>query len=181
MNKKYWIKYYKDHFMDGESSFAHFCLPYLNGPFMELGCGNGRDLYFFFNKDKNGLGVDNAFDGMFVLQQDINTFIRQNHSYEHVYTRFLWHAIERELQLKILKWTKKWLYIEARTTEDMKLPKTFKHHKRNYVKKEQLLKDLTDNGFEIIKQEEGQGLSPMGDEDPYLIRIIAKKWTKKNK
>lgn len=179
MNREYWIEFYKEHWVDEKSSFADYCLSYINGYFTELGCGNGRDLYYFLSKGKRGIGVDFAFENTFILKQKIETFIRENKSHNCIYTRFLWHTIERELQLKILKWTKQWLFIEARTTEDKKLHKTFKHHNRNYVNTKQLLKDLEDNGFKIIKQEEGTGLAPYEKEDPYLIRLICKKLDKK--
>jgi hypothetical protein len=63
--------------------------------------------------------------------------------------------------------------IEARTTEDKKRNHIYTH-KRNYVNVPQLVQDLKDNGFQIIRLEEGE-FSPFKNENPHLVRVIAKK------
>lgn len=169
MNREYWIKYYKKHKMKEPSSFARFVKPWVEGLLVDLGCGDGRDLDYF---DHNGIicfGADQ------VKGSPIEDLIKYTTSPSYVYARFLWHAIDRKLQLAILKWTKHYIFIEARTTEDKDTKKIFKYHKRNYVNVSQIVKDLKDNGFEIEYLKEGRGLAVYKTEDPHIIRIIAKK------
>lgn len=174
-SSKYWKEFYKTFEEKDRSPFAEFCLPYLGSPFIDLGCGNGRDLYFFLSKGLHGLGVDSAYEDVLILREKIERFIKQNPPYKYIYTRFLWHAIPRELQLDILDWVSDWIFIEARTTKDVGRFKEFKNHKRYYIDTKQLVGDLVGRGFTIIKQEEGINLSSYGKENPHLIRIIARK------
>lgn len=166
---KYWKRFYKTHKKDKPSSFAKFCLPFLKGEVTELGSGNGRDANFFKSKGLSVYAIDEA------IGISAEEWIRYNESDDYIYTRFFWHAIDRKVQLDILKWTKRFLFIEARTTEDRKTKKVFKNHNRNYVDVAQLVKDLKDNNFEIEYLKEGRGLAPYKKEDPHIIRVIARK------
>ena len=167
MNHEHWVKFYKKKLTDEPSSFAKFVLPYIKGKIIDLGCGNYRDTnYFLFNKLDSD-GIDEVYG------QSVEEHIKKEKSPQNVYTRFFWHAIERNLQLKILKWTKKYIFIEARTTEDK--PILFKDHSRNFVNVAQLVKDLKDNEFEIVYLHEGRGLSRYKNEDPHLVRCVAYK------
>jgi hypothetical protein len=168
INKKYWNKFYENFKEEKPSSFARFCLPYIKGEMVELGCGNCRDLLFFSNKKIKCIGIDN------ILNIGAEDYIKNNKSPKYVYTRFFWHAIDRRLQLKILKWVKGWLFIEARTDED-KPKDLFGKHKRNLVNVSQLIEDLLKEGFIIRKFKQGKGLSPYKGENPHLVRIICQK------
>lgn len=173
---EYWKKFYKKAHDWKQSSFAEFCLPYLKGRLTELGCGDGRDLRYFSKNGITVLGVDEATENELSIKMDIATHIALFPSPDFVYTRFVWHSILRGLQLDILKWAKKTIFIEARTTKDKEYRKAFgKNHYRNYVDVKRLLKDLSDNGFTIDYITEGTGLSIYKKEDPHLVRIIATK------
>lgn len=169
MNKKYWKQFYEKALTLEPSSFAKFCLPYVKGDLIDLGCGNYRDTNYFLFHKINVDGIDEVYG------QKVEDYIKQNKSPKNVYARFFWHSIPRELQLAILKWTSGYVFIEARTTEDQLRPKVFAKHERNFVDVGQLAKDLKDNGFQIIKLEEGTGFSKFKGEDPFLVRVIAKK------
>lgn len=165
MNEKYWKKFYKEFHKFPPSSFAKFCKPYIKGGIVELGCGNGRDVFYL-----GALGIDKN-DG-----NDVKDWIHKHKSPDNVYTRFFWHAIERDLQLKILKWCKGMIFIEARTTQD-KPKNLFGKHKRNLVDVGQLIEDLLDNGFTILRFKQGYGMSKFKGEDPHIVRVIAtKQW-----
>lgn len=175
MNKEFWEEVYKEHKVTNlPSSFAKFCLEQIRGPFVELGCGNGRDLYYFLEKGLHGHGVDASHEDYLIMKQDVKQYIKENESPDNVYTRFFWHAIEPELQEEILKWTKKRLFIEARTTKDK--PKNIVgKHDRHLVDTKKLKKQLQEHGFSIVNFEEGTGFSPFEGEDPHLVRITADK------
>jgi tellurite methyltransferase len=175
MNKSYWEKFYKTSKRLAPSSFAEFCLPYIKGKLTELGCGNGRDLLYFLYNNIEAYGVDEAFGSQFIEKQNVRDYIKTHKSNPYVYTRFFWHAISREDQLAILRWTKKYIFIEARTTEDKERMKVHVGHDRNYVDTALLLKDLKKYKFKIVYMFEGTGLSPYEKEDPHLVRVIAKK------
>lgn len=172
LSKKYWDNFYKKNGFNKPSNFAKFCLPYIKGEMIELGCGDGRDLNYFRQNKIDCCGIDIEYNGI-----DVSTWLH-NPCPEYVYTRFFWHAIDRKLQLNILGWVKNWIFIEARTTLD-KPKDLFGKHKRNLVDVGQLIQDLWDNGFEIQYFKKGRGLSKYKKENPHLIRIIANKPYKK--
>ncbi len=173
MNEKYWKRFYatKDESLNTYSSFARYIHPYIKGAMIELGCGNGRDTKFFKRTLVTPVvGIDKVND------IDVTDYIKTGAcKFDYVYTRFFWHSISRQLQMSILKWTKNYIFIEARTTEDEDKHKEFPTHSRNYVRVATLVKDLKDTGFEIIELKEGIGFSPFKEEDPHLVRIVARK------
>lgn len=172
MNETHWKNFYsQDKVTKEPSQFAEYVHPYINGHMIELGCGNGRDTQFFKRTlPFEVIGIDKAND------IDVEEYIKEGEcKFDFVYTRFFWHSITRQLQLAILRWTTGTIFIEARTTQDAELPKEFPPHDRNYVYVPQLVEDLKQNGFQIIQMTEGTGLSPYLQEDPFLIRVIAKK------
>jgi tellurite methyltransferase len=177
MNKDFWNIIYKhDRVSKEPSTFAHFCEPILSKAksAVELGCGNGRDLYYLKSKGIRIFGVDASNEDLFILRQDVGTYIKNNDSPDMVYTRFFWHAIERPLQLEILHWVKDYIFIEARTTKD-KPKNVVGRHSRSLVNTSRLKRDLEAHGFTIQHFSEGTGLSLYKGEDPHLVRVIAHK------
>ena len=66
-NKDYWDKFYKKSSLQKESNFARYVHRYIiknfnieNFNIIDVGCGNGRDIFFFHKKDYNILGVDQS-------------------------------------------------------------------------------------------------------------------------
>ena len=175
MDKQYWSRHYKENDFPEESGFANFVLPWLEGSVVDLGCGSGRDMYFFRKKGHTVFGVDAANEDFLILKQDLTTFIKNNPvSPDNVYTRFFWHAISAAEQKEILGWAKKRLFIEARTTKD-KPKDLYGKHSRRLVNTEKLKKNLKDYGFEILHFSEGYGKAPHLGEDPHIVRVVAEK------
>lgn len=167
----YWENFYeRTKLTNKPSSFAKFCLPYIKGKMIELGCGNCRDLGYFKKHGVKCNGIDLAYNNI-----DVRTLIKNNASCpESVYTRFFWHSIHPSIQKDILLWITGTIFIEARTTEDV--PKNlFGKHIRYYVNVPELVKELKFYGFQINYLKEGRGLSKFKGEDPHLVRVIAKK------
>jgi len=167
-----WNKFYKEHKFRKPSSFAVFASDYMmpwEKQAVDLGCGEGRDVRYLESQGILIHGIDKAFD------YSIEDYIEDFDPPYYVYTRFLWHSIDRKLQLKILKWVKDYIFIEARTTED-KPKNVYGPHKRNLVNVPQLIKDLKKCNFQILYLHEGKGLSKHKGEDPHLVRIITKKY-----
>jgi len=174
MNKEFWENHYKKYKQTEPSSFAQFIVDDVKGSLVDIGCGDGRDLYYFKRKGIQAHGVDESNEDLFIIRQNILDYIKEQPSPDNVYARFFWHAIDRTEQLAILDWTKKYLFIEARTTED-KPKNVIGRHRRKLVDTKRLRKDLLDRGFIIKYFYEGTGLSPYRGEDPHLVRIIAEK------
>lgn len=170
---KYWQDFYKKVKEMPPSTFAVFAAPYISGHMVDLGCGNGRDLYFFLKNEFPAIGVDESFKSEEIIKMDVSKFMKKHPSPETVYTRFFWHSIDRKTQIQIMDWAKDYLLIEARTTEDENMDKIYKH-KRNYVDVPQLVKDLKNRGFQILLLQEGH-FSPYQGENPHLVRVVAKK------
>ena len=173
--EKYWEEFYKEQRKYNESSFARLCLPYIKGEVVELGSGNGRDLDFFLANGLKATGVDSAFENEHIIKDDIANYIKTHQSPLYVYTRFVWHSIDNDLQVKIIDWSFMYLFIEARTEADRNREKTFGNHQRNYVDVAKLVSQLKMRDFEIIHLQEGKGFSKFGKEDPHLVRIIARR------
>jgi len=54
-NKYYWNTFYKNFLINKESSFARFVYKKIKtkkvNKLLDVGCGNGRDTFFFLKKD----------------------------------------------------------------------------------------------------------------------------------
>lgn len=177
MNKEFWSEYYENNKIEEPSPFAQYILEHYlkeGDTLVDIGCGDGRDLYYFKKHGIAAHGVDQSNEDVSIIKQPIMDYIAENKPPKHVYARFFWHAIEREEQLAILDWVKGFLYIEARTTTD-KPKNVIGRHKRKLVDTAKLYKDLENKGFTIISSMEGYGMSPFRGEDPHLVRVIAQK------
>jgi SAM-dependent methyltransferase/tetratricopeptide (TPR) repeat protein len=97
-----------------------------------------------------------------------------------VYLRFFLHAVTEATEDALLdRLVARFpagfrLFAEFRTVEDEALPKMHGDHYRRYLDEQRFAERLrTRWGFEIEHLEAGRGLSPYGDEDPHLARVIA--------
>lgn len=203
-NKRFWRNYYRKNRSQTEpSSFAVFCCKnYLkeNSNILELGCGNGRDAFYFASLKLNTHAVDlekeeisylkkiNKFKNLQFYSKDF-TKISKVETYDFVYSRFTIHSINDEQEKDTLKNTFKNLkpdglfLIEARSTKDDMFQKSIKiseyegetDHYRRFVNYTEFLERLHENGFKIIHSQESQNLAIYKDENPWIIRIVAQK------
>lgn len=174
MNEEFWTNHYKKHKLKVPSTFAKFVLPLIQGDLVDIGCGDGRDLYYF---KKNGIqahGVDASYEDIHIIKQPIQDYLAENSPAKNVYARFFWHAIERKEQLAILDWVQGNLFIEARTDHD-KPHNVIGKHKRNLVNVNQLFRDLIKRDYQITHFSQGYGFSPYKGEDPHLFRLVARR------
>ena len=164
------------------SDFAK-SLNYKEKRILDLGCGNGRDTKYF-RKNNRIYGVDidlkkYVWQTYEYDQIDISEFLKKypdGLDCDVVYCRFLFHAISEKLEDKIIKWSFKnanELAIEARAKGDK--PILYTDHERRLIDPVQLIKKLDKVGFKNIDLKLGHGFAKLKDEDPYIIRVIAKK------
>lgn len=205
MDKNYWENYYSEHRQPVEPSyFAKFCLNYLDdsGVLLELGCGNGRDSVFFAKEAKIIVsGVDQCKEEIDFLNQNYqsNNIAFKNfdftklptieNSLNYVYSRFTLHSITIEEEDRTLAWCytnlkpRGKLMLEVRSIKDELFGQGtvagdsafITDHYRRFANYANLLQRLEELNFNIEYSIEDKGLAVYKEEDPVVIRIIAKK------
>ena len=201
MDIEYWENYYKEKKMVTKpSSFAKFLTSNykLDGNIIELGCGNGRDAVHFAKEGLDIVGVDQcqvAIDELnkmgipntkFILDDFTNLGFSKE--YHNIYSRFTLHSIDSESELRTIKWASKVLNggvfaLEVRSVKDdlfgqgKRIAKNtwFTDHARRFIDFDEIKETLIKNSFSIVYEEEGRGLALYKNEDPVVIRIIARK------
>ncbi len=172
------------------SKFSEFCFKNyieVGKVLFDIGCGNGRDTKYFIKRGLNVVGVDKKTDYWEIDFRDLIKIKFKNIDY--VYIRFVLHAIDNKLAQQLLKWcysilkSKGKIFIEARSVNDELYGRGILagrdsfvyHHYRRFIRKKELIKYLKKIKFKIIFEDENIGFSPLKNEDPCLIRIVAEK------
>jgi len=178
--QKNWITFYDQKRAPLEpSTFAKFILA--QGidaqSCIDLGCGNGRDSYALAQRYKTR-GVDPATlpertDWAIFARAPWQAMAEEIKQTDIVYSRFFLHAIPQNEVEEILKLAPKYFIAEARAVGDV--PRVYPEHERHYVSDTWLLHTLMELGFEVIFYQKGRGLAPYKNEDPLLVRVIAKR------
>lgn len=191
MNENYWKNFYKQNpELNSNSSFSEFVLSKIEekDTILDLGCGNGKDTYFFKKNKIKVTGIDKnpSLKEDFFIIGDVFENVFESKNY---YMRFFVHAVEEEYLDSLLdkiyniSSTGAKIYIETRSTKEItekeKLLYNFKSgvgdlHKRMLYSCEYLQEKISKN-FKIEFVKEGKGFSKFAGKDPYLIRIIATK------
>ncbi|MBC8197187.1 MAG: class I SAM-dependent methyltransferase [Candidatus Marinimicrobia bacterium] len=204
MDKNYWNSYYQKHNSIAKpSSYAKSIINQLpeKCKFMELGCGNGRDSFYFASEGHsvfacdqsniiiNSLNEKNGDNPRFITA-DINQLnTKIENIFDVIYARFVLHALSKEEAQNALNWTFNHLesgglfFSESRSIKDpifgdgqqveSRIYKT--DHQRRFLEKNEILNDLQNIGFVIDDVVEEQGLAVYKDSDPVVIRIVARK------
>lgn len=171
---------------------------------LDIGCGNGRDSIFFHDQGLDVTAVDasnqaisqlreryqDADHLLFVCDDFVKSTTLYQQQYDYCYSRFTIHAItesqEQELIANVataLK-TNGLFMIEVRGIHDEFYGKgeaagrdafIYEDHYRRFVRREELVKQLEDAGMKVIYQEEARGFAPYKDQDPIVIRVVARK------
>jgi SAM-dependent methyltransferase len=207
MDKKYWNKYYSNDVVTEEpSDFAQFCINNYKkecGSIIDIGCGNGRDTFFFSSQSIQSIGLDQSeivikgnkakssklglncsfFVGDF-SNFDFDSICHKPYS---IYSRFTLHAINYKEEDKLFKHlfsniNLKYLFIEVRSIRDLLygegkevgLHEFVTSHYRRFINPKKLISKLKEN-FEILYFKESQGFAKTKTEDPWIIRTIVKR------
>ena len=203
MDKSYWNKFYSKKLgVQEPSSFAVYALKMMSDgdSILELGCGNGRDSFFFAD---NGIQVFALDQSKIVINQikkeNINPrFICKDilsveeyfpYKIDHGYARFVLHALNQTEADKAIKIMGRMLppsgifFSESRsvksslygTGQALGQDVYETDHKRRFIHKNDLIHQLESNGFTIENAIESNGLAIYKDDDPVVIRITARK------
>jgi bifunctional enzyme CysN/CysC len=170
---------------------------------LEVGCGNGRDSAFFSQNgfrvtaiDASSAAIDYCrevhggsilFEHRLLSAPDSQT----NHTYDVVYSRFVLHAMTPEegdeflvAAARCLKPNGR-LLLECRSINDplarkgevLSPTERIDGHYRRFIVADELLEDVKAVGLAVEQLVESAGLAKFKDEDPVVIRLIAKKAT----
>ncbi len=208
-SKNYWSNFYSKQKNPFEPSlFATFVFEnYLKSGdnLIELGCGNGRDAFFFAKNSINVLAIDQCCDEVQYLS-NLSEFINLNFkcddfttlplkdNYNVIYSRFTLHTVTKTEEKKVLTWafdsldSLGYFCIEARGLKNSIYKKglpvknqtnayVYENHYRRFIDINELCCDLKKLGFKIILAEENVGFAPFNNFDDVFIRIIAQKTT----
>jgi len=108
---------------------------------------------------------------------------------DYIYSRFTFHSINEKKENSTLDWIESTLdedgmfFLEARSIKDPMFMKgtnlseteNFTDHYRRYMNFDKIIEKIESRNFEIIFKIEDKDLAVYKDDNPYVIRIIAKK------
>jgi tellurite methyltransferase len=204
--QKYWDKYYDGEKLDNESSFARFTLKRIkdNGPLklMDIGCGNGRDSFFFNKKGFDVLGVDissQAIQRCFINSNKNLKFQKFDiekdtmfQKFEVIYCRFFLHAINVVAENKLIRLIKNikkknsLVFFEYRNLRDniFKKSKTKKHNEIIEFEKGHFRRIIDSAKFKdkfikntnslLVYEKSSKNLSVVNKDNPNLTRMVFK-------
>lgn len=203
--KPHWAEFYKNNKgVLSSSPFAEFVASHLpsNGTLLEIGCGNGRDAVYFCQLGQKVTGTDISEEAIaFCRDNHIYPEVKfysghlpnisyiKNDRYDSIYSRFCLHAMTEKEELEVLEQSYALLqknghiYIECRSINDplsrmgdvLSPTERFFGHYRRFIRRQDLESSLVNIGFDVIMSMESNGLAVFGEEDPVVIRIIARK------
>ena len=170
---------------------------------LELGCGNGRDSLFFDEMGLNVTAIDASDKAIsdlqnrklsgnacFICDDFVTASALYTGQYDYVYSRFSLHAINEVQEDEVIRNVynvlkqKGLFFIEVRSVNDEiyglgecvgRDAFFYQGHFRRFVRRNELIKKLTEIGFEIEFCDERRGFAPFGDSDPQVIRVIARR------
>ena len=206
-NFDYWDRYYAgSDQLNGNnrcpSQFATFVLSeYIQTDnFFDIGCGNGRDSFFFAAHGKRVVAIDasvvavnqNSNNGLlnnklrfekidFRNKKEINYFLGLHKNELHnsvIYSRFFIHAIDFDAQENFIYFCRNSLgpdgviCIEFRTNNDTDREKITDDHYRRFVDPVEVGKRFSIAGFENTYLVAGTGYAKKGKDDAHVARMI---------
>ena len=200
----YWDDYYSNHKVPAiPSNFAETILKYVNKDktLIELGCGNGRDSFYFARNHVHTIALDlskaaielNASFGHENVSFEIADFTAlgkdQFSNVGNIYSRFTLHSIDHNSYLRTIDWCSAalssgdLLFLEARTTNDPLYGQGEKvgegeyitTHYRRFVEIKDVMKELEERGFKLEHASENFTDSWYKDDHAAVYRIVAKK------
>lgn len=193
MKSEYWENYYiankKDY--SPPSPFAIWLRTYISErnikTMVDVGCGNGRDTYYFGTWKYTVTGVDNA-----VLPENNNltTFKKKSMGdlegqFDILYSRFSLHSVDEEVEDKVLNYAAnncKYIAIECRSSNDKLSTGKSENsvstsyateHYRRYINLENLKQKMINLKFKILHVSESSSYAPYKDTNPMCLRIVA--------
>jgi len=204
-DNSYWNNFYSTNkLINKPSSFAIEIVKFLdkNSSLLELGCGNGRDSFFFAKHDINVIALDlskKAIENNNTLNdnENLNFLIRDFTNLEpnefdklgNIYSRFTLHSIDKPDYLRTIDWVGDNLkegglfFIEARTINDplfgigekVANDGYINTHYRRFFRIKEVMTDLESRGLKLVHVSENFLDSWYKDDHAVVMRIICEK------
>ncbi len=202
-SKEYWEGYYRQNPDPAhESPFARFAAGFLNDGdhLYELGCGNGRDSFYFGKLGVHVVAFDQCDSELAYLNEQNDqpnvqfeagdfTALGIRPKVQHIYSRFTLHSVAEDKERQTLDWAFETLeenglmLIEIRSIRDELYGKGEEvgkdefvtTHYRRFVDFAGFVGRVKEAGFSILYKIESSGLAPYGDNDPVVIRVVAQR------
>ena len=194
----YWNNFYATHNAPAvPSNFATTVLSHVDKSktLLELGCGNGRDAFFFARSGITTIAVDEStqaieknskigHDNVSFQVADFTNLEKNQFSNDNlgaIYSRFTLHSVDWEAYARTLDWcaenlnSEGLLLLEARTVNDPLCGEGTNigkgeyntSHYRRFAEIQDVMKDVTSRGFELVHASK--------DDHAVVYRIIAKR------
>jgi len=141
----------------------------------------------FLNENYSGENLNFVCDDFTNLAATESALVKDA-KFDYIYSRFTFHSINEAKEDRTLSWISEHLngglfLLEARSLNDPMFKKgealsdteNFTTHYRRYMDLDKFIAKLEDLGFEILFKIEDNDLAVYKDDNPYVIRIIAKK------
>ena len=195
----HWENYYKESKAPTNASlFAHFVLtklPESKLRILDLGCGNGRDAYFFGSHGHQVTGID-----LNVCPESNNNckFMKASMAnlpeieMDIIYSRFSLHSVSESIEDYVLQWSRDhltpngMLFIEARSTNDnlngtgekvgsnefLGATSYADAHYRRFINLNEMSDKLKALNFKIDHASESDEYAPYKDQRPSCVRFV---------
>lgn len=162
----YWNTYYESKAnLLPNSNFSEFVLKHVdkNRTLIDIGCGDGRDSIFFANNNIYTTGVDVSSNAIKMNKQLENSYLKfkilniqnintHDKKYDYAYCRFLFHAIDSQIEDALLLWLKdnitNKLFVETRI-KDLNTADMEQTHYRRYFTQSSFVKKINSIGLNI--------------------------------
>jgi SAM-dependent methyltransferase len=205
-HRKYWESFYESFNILVPTTFAKFIYNFLlkkntnNIKLVDLGCGNGRDTFYFHSKGIFCTGLDwfapevkkqknLKFKRVDIVAYNFNDL----KNVDIFYTRFYLHSIteknEKVVNKKVFNNLVEGGYycIEVREISDKSFDikqkigrdEFFTDHYRRLFNLNSFIKRLEDIGFDIVYKFSGKNVCIFKNSNPKVLRVIAMKKEKK--
>jgi len=210
MTNKYWNTFYnKNDLINYPSNFAKYVYnKYLINKkinLLDIGCGNGRDSFFFAKKKISVTAIDSSSNIIkkntflskrnnnlnFKLLNIQNKKINKLGKFDTIYSRFFLHTINNKIEknffdliILLSKKNKTLVMLEFRTIKDEMLTygrkisqnENFTDHYRRFIETDKLINKIKLlDKFKILYNLERRGLSKFKKDNPTVARIILKR------
>lgn len=202
-NQKFWNSFYKINKIEESSNFSKFIIKQKksSSAILDIGCGNGRDSFYFKNFFKYVMGIDksnvavkqnntiNKYKNLNFKRLDIvNRKLNFNRKFNNIYARFFLHTLneteEHFFFTNIKKIMKKnsFVYLEFRTIKDPMMKKgikiskneRFTDHYRRFIDLVSFKNIVAKHKFKILYLKQSNRYSVYKNQKPHLARVILK-------
>jgi SAM-dependent methyltransferase len=181
MHPMTWHAYYRSGAApEGPSAFAKAVEPLIprSANVLDVGCGKGRDTFYFVQMGHSALGADPAVeDGGRLCGEEAGAVLASFDIWDVIYMRWFLHAVwpwkaDQALKLAATSLAPRGiLAIEARSANG--------HHPDDHarwpVDPDDLRRKLESLGLTVESLGESTDFSPVGDDRPLLLRCLARR------